>query len=41
VKLARRKGRDLMAEMAENLKKKIARKTAERDMIKTQFDSLR
>jgi hypothetical protein len=40
VKLARRKGRDLMAEMAENLKKKIARKTAERDMIKTQFDSL-
>ena len=40
VKLARRKGRDLMAEMAENLKKKIARKTAERDMIKAQFDGL-
>ncbi len=41
VKLARRQGRDLMAEMIENLKKKIERKTAERDMIKAQFDSLR
>ena len=30
-----------MAEMIENLKKKIERKTAERDMIKAQFDSLR
>jgi hypothetical protein len=41
VKLARRRGRDLLVEMSENLKKKIARKTVERDMIKAQFDSLR
>ena len=41
VKLARRKGHDLIAEMIENLNKKIARKTAERDMIKAQFDDIR
>lgn len=41
VKLARRQGRDLVAEMIENLKKKIERKKAERDMIKAQFESLR
>ena len=41
VKLAKRKGRDLIAEMIENLNKKIARKTAERDMIKAQFENLR
>lgn len=40
VKLARRKGRDLIAEMIDNLNKKIARKTVERDMIKAQFDDL-
>ena len=40
VKLARRKGRDLMAEMIETLKRKIERKMAERDMIKAQFDNL-
>jgi predicted nucleic acid-binding Zn-ribbon protein len=40
VKLARRQGRDLMAEMVTDLERKIGRKTAERDMIKAQFDSL-
>jgi len=40
IKLARRRGRDLMAEIASDLERKIARKTAERDMIKAQFDSL-
>lgn len=39
-KLARRQGRNLLAEMAADLKRKIARKTAERDMIKAQFDEL-
>lgn len=39
-KLARRDGRDLLAEMAEELQRKIARKEAERDMIRAQFDSL-
>ena len=40
VKLARRRGRDLIAEMIDNLNKKIARKTVERDMIKAQFNNL-
>ncbi len=40
VKLARRRGRDLLAEMAAELEPKIARKTAERDMLKAQFDQL-
>lgn len=38
VKLARRDGRDLLAEMAAELRRKIARKEAERDMIRSQFD---
>lgn len=37
-KLAQRDGRDLLAELAEELKRKIARKEAERDMIRSQFD---
>jgi hypothetical protein len=40
VKAARRQGRDLLAEMAAELESKIARKTAERDMLKAQFDQL-
>lgn len=40
VKLARRQGRDLLAEMAADLEQRIARKTAERDMLKAQFDNL-
>ncbi|MBN1993061.1 MAG: J domain-containing protein [Anaerolineae bacterium] len=40
VKMARRQGRDLLAEMAADLKQKIARQTAERDMLKAQFDQL-
>jgi uncharacterized protein (DUF342 family) len=40
VKLARRRGQDLFAEMATELERKISQKTAERDMIKAQFDSL-
>ncbi len=40
IKLARRQGRDMLAEMAAELERKIGRKTAERDMIKAQFDSL-
>jgi DNA repair exonuclease SbcCD ATPase subunit len=40
VKAARRQGRDLLAEMAAELQAKIARKSAERDMLKTQFDQL-
>ncbi|WP_420627677.1 DnaJ domain-containing protein [Candidatus Leptofilum sp.] len=40
VKLAQREGRDLLAEMAEELERKIARKTAERDMLRTQFNNL-
>jgi chromosome segregation ATPase len=40
VKAARRQGRDLLAEMAAELEQKIARKTVERDMLKTQFDQL-
>lgn len=40
VKSAQRQGRDLLAEMAAELERKIARKTAERDMLKAQFDQL-
>lgn len=40
VKLARREGRDLLAEMAVELEQKIARKTAERDMLRSQFENL-
>jgi len=40
VKVARSKGRDLLGEMAADLERKIARKTAERDMLKAQFDQL-
>ncbi len=39
-KLARRQGRDLLAEMAQKLQRKLAQKSAERDMIKSQFDHL-
>jgi septal ring factor EnvC (AmiA/AmiB activator) len=39
-KLARRQGRDLLGEMAAELKRKVARKTAERDMLRAQFDQL-
>ncbi|MCP4423544.1 MAG: J domain-containing protein [Chloroflexi bacterium] len=40
VKLVQRQGRDLLAEIAADLERKIARKTVERDMIKVQFDVL-
>ena len=40
VKLARQRGRDLLAEMAAELERKIARKTVERDLLKLQFDQL-
>jgi hypothetical protein len=40
VKLARRRGRDLLNEMATEFEAKIARKTAERDMLKAQFGQL-
>ena len=40
VKLARQQNRDLLAEIAANYEQKIARKTAERDMLKAQFDQL-
>jgi hypothetical protein len=40
VKLAQREGRDLLTEMAIELELKIARKTAERDMLRTQFENL-
>jgi len=40
VKLAQREGRDLLAEMASELERKIARKTAERDMLRSQFENL-
>lgn len=40
VKLAKRQGRDLLDEMAAELEHKIARKTAERDFLKSQFDEL-
>jgi chromosome segregation ATPase len=40
VKLARRRGHDLLAEMAAELEQKISRRTVERDMLKAQFDQL-
>jgi chromosome segregation ATPase len=40
VKLARRQGRDLLADMAADLERQIARKRVERDMLKAQFDQL-
>ncbi len=39
-KLAQRRGRDLLAEIAADLEREIARKTVERDMIKSQFNNL-
>jgi hypothetical protein len=41
VKFAQQRGRDLLAEMAIELEQKIGRKSAERDMIKSQFNSLK
>ncbi len=38
VKAARRQGRDLLREIAADFEHRIARQTAERDMLKTQFD---
>lgn len=40
VKFGEQQGRDILAEMAEEIERKIARKTVERDMIKSQFDNL-
>jgi predicted RNase H-like nuclease (RuvC/YqgF family) len=40
VKVARGQGRDLLGEMVADLENKIARKSAERDMLKAQFDQL-
>lgn len=40
VKFGKRQGRDILAEMAEEVERQIARKTVERDMIKSQFDNL-
>ena len=40
VKAARLQGRDVLAEMAEELGRQVARKTAERDMLKAQLDQL-
>ncbi len=40
VKVARRQGRDLLGEMADELEAKIARKRVERDMLKAQFDQM-
>ncbi|MCP4415803.1 MAG: J domain-containing protein [Chloroflexi bacterium] len=40
VKLAQREGRDLLTEMAGELEHKIARKSAERDMLRSQFNNL-
>lgn len=39
-KFAQQKGRDILAEMTAEIERRIARKTVERDMIKTQFDNL-
>jgi hypothetical protein len=38
IKLARRQGRNLLAEKAADLKRKIARKIAERDYLRSQLD---
>ena len=40
VKLARRRGEDLLGKMAADLEYKIARKTAERDLLKSQINQL-
>jgi hypothetical protein len=40
VKLAQREGRNLLVEMATELERKIARKSAERDMLRSQFNNL-
>lgn len=40
VKLDQHDGRDLLAEMAANLRQTIARKRADRDLLKSQFDRL-
>ncbi|NHZ72216.1 MAG: DnaJ domain-containing protein [Aquificales bacterium] len=40
VKFGKQQGRDILAEMAEEVERQIARKTVERDMMKSQFDSL-
>jgi hypothetical protein len=40
VKLARRRGRDLLGELAADVERKVARKTVERDMLKAQLDQL-
>jgi chromosome segregation ATPase len=40
VKVARRQGRNVLGEMADELEGKIARKRAERDMLKAQFDQM-
>jgi cob(I)alamin adenosyltransferase len=40
VKFGKREGRDVLAEMAADLERKIARKEVERDIIKSQFDQL-
>jgi hypothetical protein len=40
VTFARKEGRDILAEMAQEAQRKIARKEAERDMLKVQFDSI-
>ncbi|MFN8459448.1 MAG: hypothetical protein U0401_33160 [Anaerolineae bacterium] len=40
VKVGRRRGRDVLGDMAAELERKIARKTVERDLLKAQFDQL-
>lgn len=40
VKLANREGRDLMADMAAELERQIGKKSAEAEMLKTQFQNL-
>ncbi len=40
VKLARREGRDLLGEIARDMKKKVARKRVERDFLNSQIDQL-
>jgi hypothetical protein len=40
VKLARREGRDLLGEIARDMKKKVARKKVERDFLKSQLDQM-
>lgn len=40
VKFGKQQGRDILAEMATEIERQLARKTVERDMIKSQFDDL-